>query len=302
MTTKLCPSIPPCLRRADVSGKRHERILRSMHLSLRSSPVRFAVSVLVGAAACLTIAAPSRAQDPQKPQQAPPPASPTTPPPASSTTSTSSDPQAPPQKPATSPDSSKDAKDKNRVFGVLPNYTSVEGESGFTPISNKDSFKMAALDSFDPMVYPLFGFIAAVGQAQNSDPEWGRGWSGYSKRYGAAFADNSVCSLMTTGVMPSIFGQDPRYYQGRATGFLPRLGYAAKASIVTRSRKTGHHQFNISEIGGTLVVANVGNLYYPQQERTVAGTLTRWGTQAMWDTVANELNVFWPDMRRVLHL
>jgi hypothetical protein len=273
-----------------------------MSFSFGSSSVRFAVRVLIGAAACLTIAIPGRAQDPtpQKPPQATPPATstpPQTPPATTDPKTPPADPKAAPATPATTPD----ARDKNRVFGVLPNYTSVEGEGQPTPITNRDAFKMAALDSFDPMVYPLFGFIAGVGQAQNSDPEWGRGWSGYSKRYGAAFADNSVCSLVTTGLMPNIFKQDPRYYQGRATGVLPRVAYAAKSSIVTRSRTTGHKQFNISEIGGTLIVANVGNLYYPQQERTVSQTLTRWGTQAMWDTFANELKEFWPDVRKVIH-
>lgn len=273
-----------------------------MSFSVRPSSVRLAARVLVGAAACLSLAVPSRAQDPQKPPQAPPPASTTPPQGTTSTTTTTTSTSTTPSEPQSPAPAAKDAKDKNRVFGVLPNYTSVESDdTTFTPITSRDSFKMAALDSFDPMVYPLFGFIAGVGQAQNSDPEWGRGWSGYSKRYGAAFADNTVCSLVTTGLMPSIFKQDPRYYQGRANGVLPRMAYAAKSSVVTRSRKTGHREFNISEIGGTLIVANVGNLYYPRPERTVGETLTRWGTQAMWDTFANELKEFWPDMRKVIH-
>ena len=100
--------------------------------------------------------------------------------------------------------------------------------------------------------------------------------------------------------MPSILKQDPRYYQGRKTGFFNRLAYAASRSAVTRSR-SGHPQFNLSEVGGTLVVANISNLYYPPEERTVPATLERWGTQAMWDTVANELKEFWPDIRRKLH-
>lgn len=183
---------------------------------------------------------------------------------------------------------------------MLPNYTTVEGAATVTPITSGQSFKMAALDSFDPFVYPLFGFIAAVGQAQNNPPEWGGGWHGYSRRYGAAFADNTVCSLITTGVMPSLLKQDPRYYQGRATGFVHRLAYAASRSAVTRSR-TGARQFNLSEIGGTLVVANISNLYYPSDERNTHDTLVRWGTQAMWDTVANELKEFWPDIRQMLH-
>ena len=83
---------------------------------------------------------------------------------------------------------------------MLPNYTSVEGTTEVKPITSGESFKMAALDSFDPMVYPLFGFIAGVAQLQNQPASWGSGWSGYAKRYGAAFTDNTVCSLVTTGL------------------------------------------------------------------------------------------------------
>jgi len=32
----------------------------------------------------------------------------------------------------------------------------------------------------------------------------------------------------------------------------------------------------------------------------VAGTMSRWGTQVMWDTVANELKEFWPDIHAKL--
>ncbi len=48
------------------------------------------------------------------------------------------------------------------------------------------------------------------------------------------------------------------------------------------------------------VVATISNLYYPTEERTVGDTLMRWGTQAMWDSVANELKEFWPDIRKKL--
>jgi hypothetical protein len=159
---------------------------------------------------------------------------------------------------------------------------------------------MAALDSFDPFVYPLFAFIAGTAQVQDDPKVWEQDWNGYAKRYGLAFADNTMCSLITTGLMPSLLKQDPRYYQGRATGFFPRVGYAASRSLVTKSR-SGHSQFNLSEVGGTFVVAGVSNLYYPQEERNMSATLQRWAMQAMWDSVANELKEFWPDMRKALH-
>jgi len=247
----------------------------------------------------MSLATSAWAQDPQQqppPPPTPPPASNQTPPPNPTPTPTPT-PTATPT-PTPTPDAA--SNDKNRIFGVIPNYTSVEGTGEIKPITSGASFKMAAQDSFDPMVWPLFGFIAGVSQIQNEPQTFGQTWSGYAKRYGLAFADNTVCSLVTTGLMPSIFKQDPRYYQGRATGFFNRLGYAASRSVVTKSR-SGHPQFNISEVGGTLVVAGVGNLYYPQEERTAIATLERWGMQAMWDSVANELKEFWPDIRKVMH-
>ena len=76
-------------------------------------------------------------------------------------------------------------------------------------------------------------------------------------------------------------------YQGHARLPAP-FGYAAKASVVTKSRITGHPQFNVSEVAGTFIVAGAGNLYYPQAQHTMSDTLTRWAMQAMWDSVSNE--------------
>jgi hypothetical protein len=277
-------------------------------VNYRHVQYRFPATALMRAAVLLlSIAVPCRAQSAQQgsqqtPPPTPPPASSTsTPPQGSSGTQTTGATPTPTPTPTPAPDGKPDqGNDKNRIFGVLPNYTSVEGATTVKPITTGASFKMAALDSFDPMVYPLFGFIAGVSHIQNDPPSYGRTWDGYVKRYGLAFADNSVCSIMTTGVFPSVFHQDPRYYQGHATGFFKRAGYAASRSLVTKSR-SGHPQFNISEVGGTLVVANVGNLYYPEEERNAISTLERWGTQAMWDTFSNELKEFWPDIRKMMH-
>ena len=79
-----------------------------------------------------------------------------------------------------------------------------------------------------------------------------------------------------------------------------RLGYAASRSVVTRTR-AGDATFNISEVAGTAAAASLSNLYYSPADRTISGTMTRWGTQVMWDTVANELKEFWPDIRSKLH-
>ena len=70
--------------------------------------------------------------------------------------------------------------------------------------------------------------------------------------------------------------------------------------MITRGR-SGQAQFNASEIGGNAIAAIVSNLYYAPSERTVTGTLTRWGMQVMWDTLSNEMKEVWPDIRARLH-
>jgi hypothetical protein len=127
------------------------------------------------------------------------------------------------------------------------------------------------------MVFPLFAFIAGVGQIQDAEPTWGLGWEGYAKRYGAAVAD-TVCSMITTGscrrcssrIRATTRGARPDSSRACIT---PRA--AARHEIAI-----GPPQFNLSEIGGTLIVANISNLY-PEDERTRNATLERWATQAM---------------------
>src|SRR5262245_27857161 len=129
--------------------------------------------VLLGAAA------PARAIEPQsqEPQSAQAPAStpqastPSNPPGQDAAQSDAAPADAPNTK--DQPDGDLPAADsKNRIFGVVPNYTTVEGFGTVPPITTAKSFKLAAMDSFDPFVYPLFGFVAGVAQLQNEPASW----------------------------------------------------------------------------------------------------------------------------------
>jgi hypothetical protein len=188
------------------------------------------------------------------------------------------------------------AEEHGRLFGVLPNYTTVDSTaadgtpSGDAPaVSRTHLFKLASESTFDPVVYPYVGLVTALGGNQN-----------YRERYMRAFADNSIGNFMTTAMVPSLTNQDPRYFRSGQGGVFRRIAYAASRSVVTRTR-SGQTTFNVSEIGGNLAAAGLSNLYYGPADRTVAGTASRWGTQVMWDTVANELKEFWPDIRAKLH-
>jgi len=175
-----------------------------------------------------------------------------------------------------------------RVFGVLPNYTTVDAAARAPRITSKQSFRFAIENSLDPYVFPFLGGVALIGA--------GQGANDYSRRYATAFADKTLSNFMTTAVLPSMLRQDPRYFQRGSGGFWQRAAYAATRTVATRSR-SGRAEVNFSEIGGNGAAAAIGTLYYPASNRSAADALARWGMQILWDAASNELKEFWPDIR-----
>jgi hypothetical protein len=193
-----------------------------------------------------------------------------------------------------------DANPKNdRIFKVIPNYTTVEVPTTFKPISVRQKFKLGAEDSFDPYEFPLAGIVAGIAQALNDDASWGQGMKGYGKRYAAGFADTTIGSFMTTGIFPSLLREDPRYFRKVSGGFWPRSGYALKRIFVTRT-DTNHSQFNYSEFGGNGVAAAISLTYHSREERNLSNFGSNYATQIAIDVIANQLKEFWPDIRRKL--
>jgi hypothetical protein len=180
------------------------------------------------------------------------------------------------------------------MFGVLPNYSTVENASEIEPVSGTQKIKIASMTTFDPYVYPFVGFQATLNRMHGS------GGSAYVKQYMTSLTDNVTGNFLTSAALPTLLHQDPRYFARGSGGFLGRVGYAASRSLVTRT-DSGRAQFNFSEIGGNALAAGISNVYYPHVDRTVTGTLSRWGMQVTWDTLSNELKEFWPDVRRKLH-
>jgi hypothetical protein len=185
-----------------------------------------------------------------------------------------------------------------RLFWVLPDFYLIENIQKLPPLSVGAKFKVCARSSFDYIEYPVYGMLAGISQAENSEPGYGRGAAGYGKRYGAAFADGTIEGFMTGAVLPSLLRQDPGYYQLGKGGFWRRTGYAVSRIFITRA-DSGRIQFNYSEIVGSALSAGISNYsYHPRDQRTVGNTLSMWGTQLGYDTIAIVFNEFWPDVHR----
>ena len=148
----------------------------------------------------------------------------------------------------------------------------------------------------DPHIFGIVPNHATV----DDEPSFGPGVSGFAKQYAASLTDHMTGNFLTSAALPSLLHQDPRYFELGSGGVWRRAGYAASRIVVTRG-DSGAPQFNVSELGGNMLAASISNVYYPAANRTLTGTLSRWGMQLLWDTLSNEMKEFWPDIRQKLH-
>lgn len=232
-----------------------------------------------------TQAAPAQAPTPSQAQPAAPqsPAKP------------ANDPAADPIQSATTPKH----KENDRIFFALPNYLTVENSASLPPLTTGEKFKTVAEGCFDPVEVVFMGIEAGIGQADNTNPTYGQGFVGYSKRFGTAYADAIVGNFGTGAIFPALLRQDPRYYQLGKGNFLHRFVYAAGRVLVTRSDTSGKTQFNFSELLGNSMAAGVANAYHPGPH-TLASNSGVLGTQVLLDALGYELKEFWPDIHRLL--
>jgi hypothetical protein len=154
---------------------------------------------------------------------------------------------------------------RQRLGGIFPNfYSSYDWNA--PPLGAKQKFQLSFRSIIDPV--PLFTAAAWAGvqQYRNTFPGYGGGIEGYGKRYGANLADNVTGILLSRGVYPSIFHQDPRYFYKGTGSIRSRILYAISAAVIARG-DDGRWKPNYSEVLGTFSAAGISNLYYPPSDR-----------------------------------
>ena len=191
---------------------------------------------------------------------------------------------------------SAEGDQSKRILWVIPNYRAVSADVQLPPLSSKSKLVLATQDSFDYSSLVYAGFMAGIGQAGNSTPEFHQGGLGYSRYLWHSFADQAVGNYFTEFIMPTVTHEDPRYYTRFHGGVLRRTVYALDRLAVTRT-DSGGSSINFSEIVGNGAGAGVGCLYYPRGDRTWTKVGQRWVTQISIDGISNVVKEFWPDIR-----
>jgi hypothetical protein len=185
-----------------------------------------------------------------------------------------------------------------RIGGLVPNYKTVQDREIPVPrLTTKDKWRLAALSSFDPMTFVVAGLFAGIGHHGNQYPGYGRGASGFGKRYGAAVGEQIVGHYMTEAVVPTLLGMDPRYYRMARGGGWKRTGWALSRTVVAPT-DSGRQTVNFNQILGKAGAVAMTSVYLPASDRTVKVNTQRYASQLAGDAVFNLLKEFWPDISR----
>jgi hypothetical protein len=160
------------------------------------------------------------------------------------------------------------AQEKQRVFGVVPNFY-VSYVADAVPLTAKQKLELAWKASIDPVTFGLTGVVAGVEQAQDSFSGYGQGAEGYAKRFGAAYADTATSTLIGSAILPALLKQDPRYFYKGSGSTRSRILYAIANSVICKGDNQ-RWQPNYSAILGGLASGAISNLYYPSKDRGAA--------------------------------
>jgi hypothetical protein len=160
-------------------------------------------------------------------------------------------------------------QEKQRVFGVVPNFY-VSYEPNAAPLTAKHKFQLAWKSASDPITLVGVGVLAGIDQAGDRWSAYGQGAQGYAKRYGASYADVFAATFIGGAVMPTVLKQDPRYFYKGSGSKRSRILYAVASSVKCKG-DNGRWQPNYSNIIGSFAGAGLEALYLPPNDRRGSG-------------------------------
>jgi len=211
---------------------------------------------------------------------------------------------APASTPSQQPGTTEQEKDKlkqeqsQRILGVVPQF-SVTSRKDAAPLTPGQKFHLFAKSAFDPFQFAAAGLQAGIGQATNEFPGYGQGAAGYSKRYGASFADAVSSGFFSNFAYPVLLREDPRYFRLGEGSIKHRIAYSLAQEFVTHTDK-GTLRFNFSNVLGAFSAGGLSNVYYPKNDRGFGLTMSRSAISLGYGTGGGLIDEFWADIDKKL--
>jgi hypothetical protein len=191
--------------------------------------------------------------------------------------------------------------ERQRVFGVIPNfYANYDGENA-VPLTTKLKFKLAMRVATDPVTILGVGLKSGIDQAANR-PDYAQGAKGYGQRFGANAAGEFSDILLGGAILPSLLHQDPRYFYQGTGGTRSRLKHAMASPFICTG-DNGHRQINFSSMGGVVGATALSMTYFPDSNRGTGDFFVAFGiseVERVFAAIAQEFIIprFTPSLKR----
>jgi hypothetical protein len=185
-------------------------------------------------------------------------------------------------------------EEKQRMLGVVPMFN-VTSNHESAPLSAKQKFQLMFKSSTDPWIFFLTAADGGISMAGDEYKSYGQGVEGFSKYWGAAYADTFDGNFWGNAVLPSWWHEDPRYFRMGHGNFFKRAGYSASTTVWCR-RDNGTWGPNYANVAGNFIAGGISNIYYPANDRGVELTFARGASVTYEGIVGAELAEFWPDI------
>lgn len=185
-----------------------------------------------------------------------------------------------------------------RIFWIMPTYTITESKRP-TELTPRQKLEMVIKDTTDPYTIGYTAFTAGIGQATNELSGYGQGIAGYGKRFGASYADQASGSFFSSFLFASLLHEDPRYHRQGSGPFKHRLAHALIRPVVTY-KDSGGRTFNWCGTLGSLAASGLSNAYYPDEDRGVGKTFSRFALGIPFSMIDHVVDEFGPDLQRMI--
>jgi hypothetical protein len=193
-------------------------------------------------------------------------------------------------------------QEKQRVEGVVPIFN-VTYHHDAVPLTPGQKMNLSLHSAVDPFAFASAFVESGYHEAANDLSGFPWGAKGYFERTGAAYLDTFDGDILSTGVVPIIFRQDPRYFRmGPGYTIKHRVFYSLATNFVAKNDYNGKWGPNYGNILGNMAAGALSNLYYPNSNAGFGLTVSTTAIQIGEGAGGSIFNEFWPDIsRKFLH-
>jgi hypothetical protein len=193
-------------------------------------------------------------------------------------------------------------QEKQRVEGIVPTFN-VTYHQDAVPLTPGQKMNLSLHSALDPFTVASAFITAGYHEADNDLKGFDWGPEGFFERTGVAYLDTFDSTILSTGVFPIIFRQDPRYFRLGVGSTGHRILYSLSTNFIARN-DYGRRGWgpNYGNVLGNFAAGELSNFYYPKGNSSISLAATNTVVQIAEGAGGSIFNEFWPDIsRRLFH-